>query len=196
MFAWNSWIPWIHKFKKTQKNISQTPLRAIPFSFNSWQWRRRVNQWFTHASRNSTLIAGINTPTQRYHTRDNHVRWLRLRVTSLPWVKWKGYRCGCVESRVVWFNGRTTYLTRWDRSQWSRIISSDYRWIVCVCLFLKFLAWFYLLFSQTMGWFVVVVPMANGAGAGCWCCVVVLNLCRSSRCAQHDAVSYMHWYIL
>ena len=64
---------------------------AIPYSFNSLQWRRRVNQWFTHASRNSTLIAWINTPTHRCHARDNQVRWLRFRVTSLQWVKWKGY---------------------------------------------------------------------------------------------------------
>ena len=58
---------------------------SIPYSFNSLQWCRCVNHWF------STLIAWINTPTQRCHARDNQVRWLRLRVISLQWVKRIGY---------------------------------------------------------------------------------------------------------
>ena len=52
-------------------------LMIIPYTFNSLQWRRRVNQWFTHARQNLSWIARINTPTQRCHARDNQVRWLR-----------------------------------------------------------------------------------------------------------------------
>ena len=66
--------------------------RTIPCSFKSLQWRRCVNQWFTHSSRNLTLIELINTPTQWCHARDNQVRLLCLHVTSsLQWVKWIGY---------------------------------------------------------------------------------------------------------
>ena len=81
---------WIYKWSNRIDLIAIAAV-AIPYSFNSLQWCRRVNQWFKHARRNSTLTAWIHTPTHPCHARENQVRWLRLRVMSLQWVKWIGY---------------------------------------------------------------------------------------------------------
>ena len=105
---WNGSVIWSSVYTKSYRKVANRgyiiqskclvivfcvclPYTTIPYSFNSLQWRRPVNQWFTHASRNSTLTSWINTPTQRCYTRGNQVRWLRLRVTSLQWVKWIEY---------------------------------------------------------------------------------------------------------
>ena len=102
----------IHTTVITLVQVQHT--RSIPYSFNSLQWRRCVNQWFTHVSRNSTLISWINTPTQMCHSHDNQVRWLRLRVMSLQWVKWIGYSAShmCINNT---YDNCSTWLNAFQR---------------------------------------------------------------------------------